>query len=469
MRIGGVLSVVCAVVLASPAPAVAGAPQYRTVNETRFGKAWVAQRQDAPSVAEAVRLTLADAAAYFGTRPRLGRAYEDSRTHRSGGATFTVDARGGALKGWLTCEVGSGGTKVAVAVIRADAPRGEWQRLIQSAGAPSAGAKPASAPAAAAVSAPAADRPLPTPAHASLRRHVFDDGVASVGLADGWTTPTRAAMDGALLLGKEGQAVWIAMFHFVQTPRSSLASLPGNLIAPYSGPLEALQRLHPQVDRRNVAQGGSSATMDHLRAVGPEEDVKPSGRSVLVRYGVTERRRDGSTVHYQALARVQVSPTTQTSWMFSSNGVRAPDALFERDLPLMLQMLQSVQWDDAAIQRASGQRLGAQQQWFANQQAGYRAQQAANDAQHQGYWSAQKANAQRNRSWEDGQLAADRRNDNFSELMRGYRTVEDTQTGERRSVDYLNVDKIVDDLNTGDPDRYKQIPLRDELHPTDGR
>jgi hypothetical protein len=251
----------------------------------------------------------------------------------------------------------------------------------------------------------------------------------------------------------------------VETPQSSLRSLPGTLVAPYSGPLEALQRLHPQVDRRNVAQGGSSATMDHLRAVGPEQDLKPSGRSVLVRYGVTEHRRDGSTAHSQVLAQVQVSPTTQTSWMFSSNGARAPDAIFERDLPLMLQMVNSVKWDDAAIQRASNQRTGAQQQWFANQQAGYRAQQAANDAQHQSYWDAQKANAQQSRNWEDGQLAQDRRNDNFSELMRGYRTVEDSRTGERRSVDYLNVDKIVDDLNQGDPDRYRQIPLRDELHP----
>ena len=166
MRIGGLLSVLSVVVLASPAPALAGAPQYRAVNETRFGKAWVAERKDATSVADAVRLTLADAAAFFGTRPKLGRAYEDSRTHRSGGATFTVDAKSGALKGWMTCEVGSGATKAAVAVIRADAPKGEWQRLIQPAGAPSAGAKavePAAAPAAAPVATPAADGPLPHP------------------------------------------------------------------------------------------------------------------------------------------------------------------------------------------------------------------------------------------------------------------------------------------------------------------
>jgi hypothetical protein len=70
---------------------------------------------------------------------------------------------------------------------------------------------------------------------------------------------------------------------------------------------------------------------------------------------------------------------------------------------------------------------------------------------------------------EDRQVSQDRRNDDFSELTRGYRTVEDTRTGERRSADYLNVDKIVEDLNVGEPDRYKQIPLRDELHPLDGR
>ena len=459
MRIGGLLTAFCALVLACKAPAQAGPPQYRTVNETRFGKAWVAQRQDAPTVADAVRLTLADAAAFFGTRPKLWRAYEDSRTHRSGGATFTVDAEGGAVNGWMTCEVGSGGTNVAVAVIRANAPRGEWQRLTQPTGAPSAGAKPATQA--------TADGPLPAPAHASLRRHVFDDGVASVGLADGWTTPTRAAMNGVLLQGKEGQSVWVAISYPVETPRSSLASLPRTLVAPYSGPLEALQRLHPQVNRLNVAQGGSSVVIDHLRPAGPE-DVQPSGRAMLVRYGVTERRRDGSTVHYQVLANAQVSPVTQTSWMFSSNGVRAPDAIFERDLPLMLQMVTSVKWDDAAVQRATGQRIGAQQQWFANQQAGYRAQQAANDAQHQGYWSSQKANAQQRQDWEAGQLAQDRRHDDSAELMRGYRTVEDSQTGERRSVDYLNVDRIVDDLNQGDPDRYRQIPLRDELHPVDG-
>ena len=49
--------------------------------------------------------------------------------------------------------------------------------------------------------------------------------------------------------------------------------------------------------------------------------------------------------------------------------------------------------------------------------------------------------------------------------LHGYRTVADTRIGERTSVDLGNVKQIVDKLNERDPDRYIQIPLRDELYP----
>jgi hypothetical protein len=61
-----------------------------------------------------------------------------------------------------------------------------------------------------------------------------------------------------------------------------------------------------------------------------------------------------------------------------------------------------------------------------------------------------------------------RSNDDFDEVIRGFRTVEDTNTGEKRSVDLGNVDQIVDNLNYYDPGRYKQIPLRDEADPLPG-
>ena len=46
--------------------------------------------------------------------------------------------------------------------------------------------------------------------------------------------------------------------------------------------------------------------------------------------------------------------------------------------------------------------------------------------------------------------------------IRGQRTVMDTTTGEKQSVDLGNVDGIVNKLNVFQPGRYQQIPLRDE-------
>lgn len=47
----------------------------------------------------------------------------------------------------------------------------------------------------------------------------------------------------------------------------------------------------------------------------------------------------------------------------------------------------------------------------------------------------------------------------FIETIRGYRTIEDTRTGQRASADLGDIDNIVQKLNERDPDRYRQIPL----------
>ncbi len=427
------------------AVARADAPRYRAVNETAYGKAFVAERRDATSVSAAIRLTLADAAGYFGVQPVLHRAYEDARDHRSGGATFTIDAPAGALHGWISCTLGGRGARVAVAVIRRDAPSGEWQRLLRP------NVSSGTSPRAAAAS------------HAPLRRYVFPDGVASIGLAPGWTSPTRDAMQGARVVGPEGQVLSISISLPVQLPQSPLARQPGALVAPFTAPAEAMQQLAPQLSRLSAARGGPASAFDHVVTV--EQRPASQGRQAMLRYGVTEQTRGGASTHHLAMALVGMLPTSQFSWMLTVTELRAPDAIFERDLPLMLAMVNSVELNEARVRDKSQRQLAAQNQWFAAQQRNYRAQQAANDAQHARYWQTQAQNAQANRNWEDGQLAQARRDDNFDELIRGYRTVEDTQTGERRSVDYLNVDKIVDDLHERDPGRYHQIPLRDENHP----
>jgi septal ring factor EnvC (AmiA/AmiB activator) len=146
-----------------------------------------------------------------------------------------------------------------------------------------------------------------------------------------------------------------------------------------------------------------------------------------------------------------VNPVRRAAFMLNLLSLRTPDASFEHMRPIMFQMLNSVRTNDAAIRQKSANHVAAQKQWFNNQQQTMRDQQAANDAQHKKYYADQRERA--------------RSNDNFDESLRGVRTVEDTQTGVKTSVDLGNVDKVVDALNDGDPGRYRQIPLRDEAHP----
>jgi hypothetical protein len=114
-------------------------------------------------------------------------------------------------------------------------------------------------------------------------------------------------------------------------------------------------------------------------------------------------------------------------------------------------MTNSLKTNDAAIQQKTQQNIQASNQRFAAQQ---RSEKELTDA-YDSY----------NKDMERNSVIQSRSNDNFDEIIRGYRTVEDTQTGEKSSVDLGNVDNIVDNLNRGDPGRYVQIPLRDEADP----
>ena len=117
----------------------------------------------------------------------------------------------------------------------------------------------------------------------------------------------------------------------------------------------------------------------------------------------------------------------------------------------MLAIATSLKTDAQAIQRATGRALDAQN-------ANFQAMQRAHATQVEGFDDYMKSQ-QRN------SLIRDRSAADFDEVIRGQRTVEDTRTGERTSVNLGNVQEIVDKLNEHDPDRYIQIPLRDEMYP----
>jgi hypothetical protein len=444
----------------------ADGPEYRTVKATEFGKSLIAERSDAKTLTAALQLTLADLTRYFGAAPSVFSAFADSKDPHAGGATFLVSAQGGQVKGLVTCQVSDAKTRVAVAYIRADAPAAEWGRLVQpppAAATPAAAEPVASAPPAA-ESMGAAAVTVAAMAHVPLRTYNFPDGTGSVGLAEGWTTDAQSATHLALLHGPNDELVSAGAMYSVMGPRSTLPRGPTTLVARYGTPIEVFAALVPQFSQMSLRQSGPSLALDHLTKVA-DQKAGPNRQVSILHYGITETTAGGARKHYQAMGWVGVSPMPPAMFMMTLTQVRAPDATFEKMKPVMFQMVNSMKTNDAAIQRKSSAELAAQRQRFDAQQARMRSQQAANDAQHKQYWDHQKAMEESHKAFADKQNQQARSNDNFDEYIRGVRTVEDTQTGIKTSVDLGNVDKVVDTLNERDPGRYRQIPLRDEVHP----
>jgi hypothetical protein len=443
-------------------------PEYRTVKSTDFGKSLVLERKDAKTLQAALQLTEADLTRYFGVAPSIFRAFADSQNPRSGGATFVVDAKGGRVKGLVTAEVGDAVAHVAVAYLRADAPKEEWARLTQLPATEGVPAGPApSAPSMTAASAAAQSRnsqgaTVAQMGHVPLRTYDFPDGTGSVGLAEGWTTEARTGTRAALLKGPDGAQISVGGMYTLLNPRSTLPRGPTAVFASYGPPIEVYAAVVPQFSKLSARQGGPSRMIDHLTKVADQDN----GRLSVLRYGLTETQPSGAARHYTAMAWVGVGGAPGSALLtLTLTELRAPDSTFERDKPVMFEMLHSLKENVGAVQRKSSRELAQQKQQFDAQQARMRAQQAANDVQHKQYWDKQKAVEDDRKAVAVRQNEQARGNDNVDEYVRGIRTVEDTQSGVKTSVDLGNVDKLVDTLNEKDPGRYRQIPLRDEAHP----
>ena len=180
----------------------------------------------------------------------------------------------------------------------------------------------------------------------------------------------------------------------------------------------------------------------------------PNGKVALVSYGVTHIE-NGNRKHFLAGARVETTPIGNGSWMFYMTEIAGPDATFAGDTPLMLAIINSLKVNNEVVAEKTHENIDASNRRFAEMQQAHKQQMAGYDEQ--------------NKAWERRSLQQSRSNADFDEVIRGDRTVLDTQTGERTSVDLWNVDGIVNKLNEGDPGRYQQIPLRDEMYPVPGR
>ena len=438
---------------ASPAQGAAGnagggVPKgYSVVIATDSGKKLVAHKAEAKSVAAALGSSLQDLSGWFDSRPATKGAFVDAKERRQGGAPFTAKLKGQPVKGLVSCVLGENGADITVTYSRADAPASDWAKLSGGTNAPAGAAAEG----------------------IKMHEYAFPDGTGSIQLPDGWKTSAQTCIHGVQIQGPASQTVSLGVSYPVNTPDSFIVQnqiqmtaqarqmgFPPPrqiemLVAPYTGPVDALKNLLPQLSRMSQTHGGPAVTLDKiLETPKPSPAVFPNGQAATVYFAVT-KTTGGTPTPFRSCAQFETWMVGPGAWSLYVTEATAPDATFDQDWPVMLAIATSLKTDPAAVQRATGRAIDAQD-------ANFRALQKAHATQVAGFDDYMKSQ-QRN------SLIRDRSATDFDEVIRGQRTVEDTRTGERTSVDLGNVNEIVDKLNEHNPDRYIQIPLRDELHP----
>ncbi|MCX6929611.1 MAG: hypothetical protein NT154_41310 [Verrucomicrobia bacterium] len=425
-----------------------GVPKgYSVVITTDSGKKLLTHKTEAKSVEAALGSSLQDLSGWFDARPATKGAFVDAKERRQGGAPFTAKLKGQPVKGLVSCALGENGADITVTYSRADAPASEWAKLSGGTNAPAG----------------------PATGGIKMHEYAFPDGTGSIQLPDGWKTSAQTCIHGVQIQGPAGQTVSLGVSYSVNTPDSfivqnqiQLAAQARQmgfpppkpiemLVAPYTGPVEALKNLLPQLSKMSQTRGGPAVTLDKiLETPKPAQAVFPNGQAAAVYFAFT-KTTGGTPTPFRSRSQFETWMVGTGAWSLYITEAAAPDATFDKDWPVMLAIATSLKTDPVAVQRATGRAIDAQN-------ANFRAMQKAHATQVAGFDDYMKSQ-QRN------SLIRDRVATDFDEVIRGQRTVEDTRTGERTSVDLGNVNEIVDKLNERDPDRYIQIPLRDELYP----
>lgn len=427
-------------------------PGYSMVLTTDAGRSMATHKPDATTVTMALQQTLPDLMHYFDAKPTIVKAYEDTQDQSSGGVSFTATLKGQPVNGLVSAKLDPGkGAAIAVLYCNANATPADWNKLTGPSGGAAAGAA--------------------SGAQIALQTFTFPDGTGSIGLAQGWTTSASSCNGLVQIAGPADQVITLGFGAEVVTPDSMAvrmnqqlnanaqrmggAPIPlGLLVSPYGDPVDVLSKLAPQLSAQIQQRGGASFVLDHLTEVRKIPPMMQGGQAALARYGVTINDPAGQK-HDQVLARVELMPIGNGTFSFFFCSAASPDSTYEKDLPTMLAIMNSLRENAAVIQGQTQQQIAGMNQRFAAQQQAQQEKQAAfddyiKDIQH-------------------NQLLTERSNTDFDEVIRGVRDVEDTATGDRTSVNLGDVDQIVDNLNQAQPGRYKEIPLRDEEYPLPGQ
>ena len=415
---------------------------------TDSGKTLFFQKPKTTSAADALQAVLPDLAKVLGDRPKVSTAFADTKQATRGMAQFTATVNGKPVEGVILCGGGEKGEVVSVIYAATKAPPAEWVTL-QAA----------------------------LPRLEKMTTLSFPDGTGSIDLPQGWECLTNSVDGGVAIKGPKDQLLAIGRSIGVQTPDSPLMqmfhqnqasarrlgmqvqkSMPGIFVCEFSSPADSMKVLVPQYSEASQANHGPAIRLDTMLEVKDTKANTNGGKAQQLTY--TWFKGTGSDqVHYKSICQGESMQIGNGAWMFYFTELAAPEKTFDVDAMTMYAIAQSLKVDMPTLQRVQSEKLQATAADIReNQKRSFDQQQKAHQEQLAGY-------DRYNQAWKSQEVAKSRSNADFIEVIRGYRSVEDTTTGDKTSVDLGNVNGVVDKLNETDPGRYKQIPLRDEMYP----
>lgn len=199
----------------------------------------------------------------------------------------------------------------------------------------------------------------------------FPDGSASMSLLPGWSV-LYSDMGQGMLRGPNAEIMTVYMVYWLADPGAALGA-------------------YPYASRNDLADAWQRAIAARCQKTGnPMPDMQITNQVPHGNYTDMEGfidLKDGVGVRVMK-ANVKILDLGSGVWTISVTSVGIPQALAQ-EMPAVLSMLPTYRENAAVINAQAARKHQSQLDWFAAQQAGYRAQQAAGQAQVDGYWARQ--------------------------------------------------------------------------------
>ena len=204
----------------------------------------------------------------------------------------------------------------------------------------------------------------------------FPDGSATMSLLPGWQV-VQSEMGQGLVRGPNGEVMTMYCVYWMSDPGAALGA-------------------YPVASRYDLADAWlKGMTVRCQRTGSPVPSMQITGQNPQGTYTDVDGfidLHDGVGVRVLK-AHLKILDLGSGVWTVSATSVAIPQALAAQEMPAVLTMIPTYRENAAVINAQAQQKHQAQVDWFANQQAGYRAQQAAGQAYVDGYWARQDSQA----------------------------------------------------------------------------